>query len=72
MDRPLSATSDKNAVEDVELIRQMAVRFGDDVIAAVLNRGSRRTGKGNRWTRERVVSAASNTASLASRRRARS
>lgn len=57
MDRPLSATSDKNAVEDVELIRQMAVRFGDDVIAAVLNRGGRRTGKGNRWTRERVVSA---------------
>jgi len=39
------------------MIRQMAVRYGDDVIAAVLNRGGRRTGKGNRWTRERVVSA---------------
>jgi len=57
MDRPLSAASDKNSVEDVELIRRMAVRYGDDMIAAVLNRGGRRTGKGNRWTRERVVSA---------------
>lgn len=57
MDRPPSAVGDKNAVEDVELIRRMAVRYGDDMIAAVLNRGERRTGKGNRWTRERVVSA---------------
>lgn len=57
MDRPRSAANDKNAVEDVELIRRMAVRYGDDMIAAVLNRGGRRTGKGNRWTRERVVSA---------------
>lgn len=57
MDRPRSAVGESNAVADVELIKRMAVRYGDDIIAGVLNRGGRRTGKGNRWTRDRVASA---------------
>lgn len=58
MDRPQGKGADvKNAPADLELIERLAVRYGDNVIASVLNRLGRRTGKGNRWTRERVASA---------------
>ena len=42
------------STEAIEAIRQLVLVATDDVIAAVLNRNGVRTGKGNRWTRERV------------------
>jgi len=43
-------------VETVEAIRQLALIASDDLIAGILNKNGRRTGNGNRWTRERVCS----------------
>jgi DNA invertase Pin-like site-specific DNA recombinase len=43
----------------VEIIRQMAPRYGDDEIARVLNKLDRRTGKGRRWNAQRVATAGS-------------
>lgn len=40
----------------IEAVRSLARLCSDDVIAGVLNRNGLRTGRGNRWTRERVVS----------------
>jgi hypothetical protein len=40
----------------VAAVRSLARICSDDVIAGVLNRNDLRTGRGNRWTRERVVS----------------
>ena len=57
MPKPQSgAVVHKTALEDLELITRMAVRYGDDEIARVLSKLGRRTGKGNRWTRGRVTS----------------
>jgi hypothetical protein len=39
----------------VEAVRELARVCTDDMIAAVLNRNGLRTGRGNRWTRERVT-----------------
>jgi hypothetical protein len=39
----------------VAAVRGLARICSDDVIAGVLNRNDLRTGRGNRWTRERVV-----------------
>src|SRR5215813_9626863 len=50
---PLLATA--TAVEDVELIRKMADRYGDGETARVLNRLNRRTGKGLYWSQSRVA-----------------
>jgi hypothetical protein len=36
-------------MEALEIIRRMAVRYGDDQIASVLNRLGYSTGKGKRW-----------------------
>lgn len=56
MPKPRSgAVAHKTALEDVELIERMAVRYGDDEIARVLSKLGRRTGKGNRWTQSRVA-----------------
>ena len=44
------------STEAIEAIRQLVLVATDDVIAAVLNRNGLRTGKGNRWTRERICS----------------
>lgn len=44
------------APETVEVVRQLVRVLGDDLIASYLNRAGLRTGRGNRWTRERVVS----------------
>ena len=40
----------------VEAVRQLARICPDDMIAGILNRAGLKTGHGNRWTRERVVS----------------
>lgn len=42
--------------EIVNAVRVLAHICSDDVIAGVLNRNGLRTGRGNRWTRERVTS----------------
>lgn len=42
------------AMEAVEVIRQMAGKFGDGEIAATLNRLRLRTGAGNSWNAQRV------------------
>lgn len=56
MPKPQSgAVAHMTALEDVELIERMAVRYSDDEIARVLSKLGRRTGKGNRWTQSRVA-----------------
>ena len=56
MPKPLSgAIAHKTALEDLELIKTMARRYGDDEIARVLSKLGRRTGKGNRWSQDRVA-----------------
>jgi hypothetical protein len=44
----------------VEAVRRLALIANDDLIAGVLNRNGLKTGNGNRWTRERVMSLRSN------------
>ena len=56
MPKPQSgAVAHKTALEDLELITQMARRYRDDEIARVLSKLGRRTGKGNRWSQTRVA-----------------
>jgi DNA invertase Pin-like site-specific DNA recombinase len=52
---PLSGGGE-TAMEDLEIIQKMAVKYGDDMIARVLNRLGRCTGKGNIWNQHRVYS----------------
>ena len=54
--KPSSASERRTAQGDIDIIRRMAQRYGDDQIASVLNRLGRRTGKGNRWNEQRVAS----------------
>src|SRR5262249_40553294 len=54
MGRPRSATETGTPMEALEIIRRMAVRYGDDQIASVLNRRGYSTGKGKRWNQTRV------------------
>ena len=54
MPKPQSGKGQKTAVEDLEIIRKMSIRYGDDEIARVLNKLGRRTGKGHRWNGHRV------------------
>jgi hypothetical protein len=42
--------------ETIDVVQNLAIICKDDWIAAFLNRNGLRTGAGNRWTRERVVS----------------
>ncbi len=56
MDKP-PAHARKNDAEDIEIIRKMAQRYGDDDIAAVLNRLGRRTGKDRPWSQLAVKTA---------------
>ena len=55
--KPAGAAAQRTSVEDIEIIRRMAARYGDDMIARVLNMLGRKTGKGNRWTMLRVATA---------------
>jgi DNA invertase Pin-like site-specific DNA recombinase len=56
MDKPGYGTSDKRtSMEALEVIRRMAGRYGDDQIAAVLNRSGYRTAKDKRWNQTRVA-----------------
>ena len=48
--------STANPKEAVAAVRALVRVCPDDVIAGVLNRNDLRTGRGNRWTRERVAS----------------
>jgi hypothetical protein len=57
MPKPAGSAAQKTSVEDIEIIRRMAERYGDDMIARVLNMLGRKTGKGNRWTMLRVATA---------------
>ena len=40
----------------IAAVRELALIASDDLIAGLLNRNGLKTGHGNRWTRERVVS----------------
>src|SRR5258708_25706697 len=60
MERARCATETATPVEALEIIRRMAVRYGDDQIASVLNRLGHSTGKGKRWNQERVATARRN------------
>jgi hypothetical protein len=44
------------SLEAVEIVRQMAGRFPDELIAATLNRLEMKTGVCNTWTKDRVYS----------------
>jgi len=54
MGRPKSGAKQKTSEEDLEIIRKMGVRYGDEEIARVLSRLGRRTGKGKRWNEQHV------------------
>jgi hypothetical protein len=69
MERPRSATETATPMEALEIIRSMAVRYGDDQIASVLNRRGYSTGKGMRWNQTRVATARRNH-SIAGQKRA--
>src|SRR6516162_5960107 len=69
MGRPRSATETGTSMEALETIRRMAVRYGDDQIASVLNRRGYSTGKGKRWNQTRVATARRNH-SIAGQKRA--
>jgi DNA invertase Pin-like site-specific DNA recombinase len=57
MPKPQWGMADQTAPETIDLIRQLAVRYSDEEIARVLNKHGRLTGKGNRWTKNRVAAA---------------
>jgi hypothetical protein len=52
--KPVSGVGQKTSLEDLELIRKMAFRYGDDAIARVLNKLGRKTATGKRWNESRV------------------
>jgi DNA invertase Pin-like site-specific DNA recombinase len=60
MKRQRSATESVTPAEALDIIRCMAVRYGDDQIASVLNRRGYSTGKGKRWNQARVATARRN------------
>ncbi|MGQ9673843.1 MAG: recombinase family protein [Candidatus Aminicenantales bacterium] len=54
MAKPVSGVGRKTSLDDLEVIRGMAVHYSDAEIARVLTKLGRRTGKGNRWNEQRV------------------
>ena len=56
MPKPPSGVGQKTTLEDLDIIRKMAIRYSDSQIAATLNKLGRRTGKGKRWNKSRVKS----------------
>jgi len=57
MAKPSSSKGQATAEDDIEIIRRLAPRYGDEDITRVLTRLGRQTGKGKGWTSERVKSA---------------
>jgi len=60
MKKPVGASGQSTSLDDLDILRKMAVRYGDDEIAYVLNKLGRRTGKGKPWNQERVATARRN------------
>jgi hypothetical protein len=58
--RPRPASQMKTSMEPLEIIRKMAQNYGDDQIAAVLNKSGLRTGKEKRWNQTKVATARRN------------
>ncbi len=58
--RKPSSSGTKTSTEALDVIRQLAPRYGDDLIASVLCSLGHRTGTGRRWTRLRVADARRN------------
>ena len=54
MPKPPSGIGQKTSMEDLDVIRKMAARYGDNEIARVLNKLGRRTATGKRWNEQRV------------------
>ena len=54
MPKPPAGVGYKTSMEDLEIIRKMAPRYGDDEIARVLNKLGRKTATGKRWSEYRV------------------
>lgn len=54
--KPPSGVGRKTSMEDLEVIRCLAKRYGDDEIARVLTKLKRRTATGKRWNQSRVKS----------------
>jgi DNA invertase Pin-like site-specific DNA recombinase len=54
MPKPVSGVGRKTSLEDLEIIRGMAFRYGDDAIARVLNKLGRKSATGKRWNESRV------------------
>lgn len=55
MPRSKLTSSQATPPEALEIIRKMAARYGDDQIAAVLNKNGLKTGTNLRWTQMRVA-----------------
>ncbi len=56
MPKPPSGVGRQTSLEDLDIIRRMAVRYGDNEIARVLTKLKRRTATGKRWNAMRVTS----------------
>jgi len=69
MEKPRSGVGRKTSMEDLQVIQRMAVRYGDDEIARVLNKLGRRSATGKRWSEQRVGATRSKY-SIEGRRRA--
>ncbi len=54
MPKPVSGIGQKTSMEDLEIIRKMSARYGDDAIARVLNKLGHKTATGKRWNELRV------------------
>lgn len=60
MEKVSPKTMHRTADADLDVIRKMAARYGDDAIARVLNKLGRRTGKGKPWSQLAVKTARRN------------
>lgn len=60
MEKVSPTTLRRTTDADLDVIRKMAPRYGDDAIARVLNKLGRRTGKGNPWSQAAVRTARRN------------
>lgn len=57
MPKPVSGAGRKTSLEDIEVIRKMALHYSDDKTASVLSKLGRRTATGKRWNQSRVGAA---------------